>query len=139
MLFRSHQLSYPRKQIPRHFALLLDPDDDESASGDAVLERFLESIQRTVWWCGMIVGIRKLLANVTSSKSAVRRTIARKRAGNSIPPSLTLGGSVRGTGNDPYIPISLSEVMRDFSYLTADPDLTPHPPQVIFNGAMWSA
>ena len=54
-----HELSYPRKQIPRHLALLLVSDGDESSSGDAVLECFLESVQRTVGWC-QTVGIRKL-------------------------------------------------------------------------------
>jgi len=54
-----HELSYPRRQIPRHIALLLVSDGDESASGDAVLECFLESIQRTAGWC-RAVGIRKL-------------------------------------------------------------------------------
>jgi len=54
-----YELSHPRKQIPRHLALLLVSDNDESASGDAVLECFLESIQRTVGWC-RAVGIRKL-------------------------------------------------------------------------------
>lgn len=54
-----HQLSYPRKQIPRHLALSLVSYNNESTSGDAVLECFLESIQRTAGWCGT-VGIRKL-------------------------------------------------------------------------------
>ena len=54
-----HALSYPRKQIPHHLALLLVADDDESISGDAVLECFLESVQRTVGWC-QTVGIGKL-------------------------------------------------------------------------------
>jgi len=55
-----HDLLYPRKQIPRHLALLLvSHGDDEPKSGDAVLECFLESIQRTVGWC-RAVGIRKL-------------------------------------------------------------------------------
>jgi len=54
-----HELLYPRRQIPRHIALLLVSDGDESTSGDAVLGCFLESIQRTVGWC-QTVGIRKL-------------------------------------------------------------------------------
>ena len=54
-----HELSYPRKQVPHHLALLLVADSDESMSGDAVLECFLESIQRTVGWC-RTVGIGKL-------------------------------------------------------------------------------
>lgn len=54
-----HELSYPRKQVPRHLALLLISDGGESASADAVLECFLESVQRTVGWCRS-VGIRKL-------------------------------------------------------------------------------
>lgn len=54
-----HELSYPRKQIPRHLALVLVSDGAESASGDAVLECFLESIQRTVEW-SRAVGIQKL-------------------------------------------------------------------------------
>ncbi|KAF9787178.1 hypothetical protein BJ322DRAFT_705903 [Thelephora terrestris] len=54
-----HELSYPRKQLPRHLALLLASDGDESTSGDVTLECFLESIQRTVGWCRE-VGIRKL-------------------------------------------------------------------------------
>ena len=54
-----HELSYPRKQVPHHLALLLVSDNNESASGDVVLECFLESIQRTAGWCGT-VGIRKL-------------------------------------------------------------------------------
>jgi len=54
-----HELSYPRKQVPRHLALLLVSENSESTSGDAVLECFLESIQRTAGWCGT-VGIRKL-------------------------------------------------------------------------------
>jgi len=54
-----HELSYPRKQIPRHLALLLVSDGSESTSGDVVLECFLESIQRTVGWC-RAVGVRKL-------------------------------------------------------------------------------
>lgn len=53
-----HELSYPRKQVPRHLALLLVSEKNESTSGDAVLECFLESIQRTAGWCGT-VGIRK--------------------------------------------------------------------------------
>jgi len=54
-----HELSYPRKQVPRHLALLLVSENSESTSRDAVLECFLESIQRTAGWCGT-VGIRKL-------------------------------------------------------------------------------
>ncbi|KAF9651887.1 hypothetical protein BDM02DRAFT_3184135 [Thelephora ganbajun] len=54
-----YELSYPRKQTPRHLALLLVSDDDGSTSEDAVLECFLESIRRTVEWC-RTVGIRKL-------------------------------------------------------------------------------
>ena len=54
-----HELAFPRKQTPHHLALLLVSDDDKSSSGDAVLECFLESIQRTVGWC-KTVGIRKL-------------------------------------------------------------------------------
>jgi len=54
-----HELSYPRKQVPRHLALLLVSENTGSTSGDAVLECFLESIQRTAGWCGT-VGIRKL-------------------------------------------------------------------------------
>jgi len=54
-----HELSYPRKQTPRHLALLLVSDGEESASPEAVVECFLESIQRTVGWC-RTVGIRKL-------------------------------------------------------------------------------
>ena len=54
-----HELSYPRKQVPRHLALLLVSENNESTSGDAVLECFLESIQRTAGWCGT-VGIRSL-------------------------------------------------------------------------------
>jgi len=53
------ELSYPRKQIPRHLALLLVSDNHGSTSRDAILECFLESIQRTVGWC-QTVGIRKL-------------------------------------------------------------------------------
>lgn len=53
------ELSYPRKQIPRHLALLLASDGNESTSGDVALECFLESIQRTVGWC-RAVGVRKL-------------------------------------------------------------------------------
>ena len=52
-------LSYPRKQMPRHLALLLVSDGDESSSEDASLECFVESIQRTVGWC-QTVGIQKL-------------------------------------------------------------------------------
>jgi len=53
-----HELSYPRKQTPHHLALLLVSGDNESTSGEAVLECFLESVQRTVGWC-RTVGIRK--------------------------------------------------------------------------------
>jgi len=52
-----YELSYPRKQTPHHLALLL-VSDDESTSGDAVLECFLESVQQTAGWC-RTVGIRK--------------------------------------------------------------------------------
>lgn len=54
-----HELSHPRTQIPRHLALLLVSDENESTSRDATLECFLESIQRTVGWC-RTVGIREL-------------------------------------------------------------------------------
>ena len=47
-----HQLSHPRKQVHRRLALLPVSDDDESTSGDAILECLLESIQRTVGRCG---------------------------------------------------------------------------------------
>jgi dehydrodolichyl diphosphate syntase complex subunit NUS1 len=53
-----YELTYPRKQIPHHLALLL-VSGDGPASGDAVLDCFLESIQRTVEWC-RTVGIGKL-------------------------------------------------------------------------------
>ena len=56
-----HELSYPRKQIPRHLALLLVSDSDESPSADAVLECYLESVHRLVGWC-RTVGIQKLTA-----------------------------------------------------------------------------
>jgi dehydrodolichyl diphosphate syntase complex subunit NUS1 len=55
------ELSYPRKQTPRHLALLLASDGRESASADAVLECYLESVRRAVGWC-RTVGIRKLTA-----------------------------------------------------------------------------
>jgi dehydrodolichyl diphosphate syntase complex subunit NUS1 len=54
-----HELSYPRKQTPRHLALLLVSDGNESASVDTVLDCYLESVQRIVGWC-QAVGIRKL-------------------------------------------------------------------------------
>lgn len=54
-----HGLSYPRKQNPRHLALLLVADGNESTPGSAILDCFLESIQRTVGWC-RTVGIQKL-------------------------------------------------------------------------------
>lgn len=54
-----HELSYPRKQTPRHLALLLVSDGDEPPSADALLECYLESTQRVVGWC-RTVGIRKL-------------------------------------------------------------------------------
>jgi len=38
-------MSHSRKQIPCDLALLLESDNDEPTLGDAVLERFLESIQ----------------------------------------------------------------------------------------------
>lgn len=54
-----HEISYTRKQVPRHLALVLIADPDEFTSRDAVVECFLESVQRTVGWC-RAVGIRKL-------------------------------------------------------------------------------
>ena len=54
-----HKLSDPRKQIPRHLALLLVSDGSRPTSEDAVLECYLESTQRAVGWCRTI-GIREL-------------------------------------------------------------------------------
>ena len=61
---RPHKLSDPRKQIPRHLALLLVSDGSQSTSEDAdledaVLECYLESAQQAVGWC-RTVGIREL-------------------------------------------------------------------------------
>ena len=71
------ELSYPRKQLPHHLALLLVADGDESISGDAVLECFLESIQRTVGWC-RTVGIGKLTVyDRNGTANSIRPHLAR--------------------------------------------------------------
>jgi len=56
-----HELLYPRKQTPRHLALLLVSDGDGSTSAGDVLVCYLESMQRIVGWC-RTVGIRELTA-----------------------------------------------------------------------------
>jgi len=80
-----HELSYPRKQIPHHLALLLVADGDQSISEDAVLECFLESVQRAVGWSrtvgigeltvydrnGTAISIRLHLARITNSSTGL--------------------------------------------------------------------
>ena len=80
-----NELSYPRKQVPHHLALFFVSEGGGPTSDDAVLDCFLESIQRTVGWCqtvgigkltvydrdGTAISIRPCLARITNSSTGL--------------------------------------------------------------------